>query len=171
MNSSKGGLRCESPSEIDVCNPCFLSDREIGGSIKDADEIKSYDYGKVTDLKMQKHPTLEDDESSMHFGVGGELPEDSSSLFDFSSLQPTVGPNQINIKGNNETHLLESVTVNPPEHLSLYYLDPQGVIQGPYLGIDIITWFEQGYFGTDLFNWRMLRTDHLSKNMVKSCHT
>ncbi|GMJ04362.1 hypothetical protein HRI_004105400 [Hibiscus trionum] len=147
MNSSKGGLRCVSPSEIDVTR-ALVSDREIGGSINDVGEIESFDNGQVTDLKMQKHLALEDNESSMQFGVDGELLEDSSSLFHFSSIQPTLGPNQINIKGNNEAHSLESVIL--PEDLSLCYLDPQGVIQGPYLGIDIITWFEQGYFGTDL---------------------
>lgn len=38
----------------------------------------------------------------------------------------------------------------PPEDLCLCYLDPQGAIQGPFLGVDIISWFEQGFFGTDL---------------------
>ncbi|XP_054797133.1 protein ESSENTIAL FOR POTEXVIRUS ACCUMULATION 1 [Prosopis cineraria] len=38
----------------------------------------------------------------------------------------------------------------PPEELSLFYKDPQGQIQGPFKGIDIIGWFEAGYFGIDL---------------------
>ncbi|KAL4351479.1 hypothetical protein GQ457_06G040710 [Hibiscus cannabinus] len=147
MNISNGGLRCVSPSDIDVTHP-FVLDKEIGGSINDANDIVSFDNGQVTDLKMQNYTTLEDNESSIQSGVGGKLPEDSSSLFDFSSLLPPLVPNQINIKGNNESHSMASVI--PPEDLSLCYLDPQGVIQGPYLGIDIITWFEQGYFGTDL---------------------
>ncbi|KAK8465332.1 hypothetical protein PHAVU_009G057400 [Phaseolus vulgaris] len=37
-----------------------------------------------------------------------------------------------------------------PEDLSLFYKDPQGHIQGPFKGIDIISWFEAGYFGIDL---------------------
>ncbi|ONM51260.1 GYF domain-containing protein [Zea mays] len=37
-----------------------------------------------------------------------------------------------------------------PENLSLYYKDPQGQIQGPFSGADIIGWFETGYFGIDL---------------------
>lgn len=37
-----------------------------------------------------------------------------------------------------------------PEEMSLYYLDPQGEIQGPFLGVDIISWLDQGFFGTDL---------------------
>lgn len=38
----------------------------------------------------------------------------------------------------------------PPENLILYYKDPQGEIQGPFPGSDIIGWFEAGYFGIDL---------------------
>lgn len=37
-----------------------------------------------------------------------------------------------------------------PEELSLLYKDPKGLIQGPFKGIDIIGWFEAGYFGIDL---------------------
>lgn len=37
-----------------------------------------------------------------------------------------------------------------PEDLLLYYKDPQGQIQGPFSGSDIIVWFEAGYFGIDL---------------------
>lgn len=37
-----------------------------------------------------------------------------------------------------------------PEDLFLYYKDPQGEIQGPFSGSDIITWFESGYFGLEL---------------------
>ncbi|GAB2224871.1 hypothetical protein Drorol1_Dr00005649 [Drosera rotundifolia] len=37
-----------------------------------------------------------------------------------------------------------------PEDLHLFYKDPQGEIQGPFSGTDIIGWFESGYFGIDL---------------------
>jgi hypothetical protein len=37
-----------------------------------------------------------------------------------------------------------------PEELSLFYKDPRGQVQGPFKGIDIIGWFEAGYFGIDL---------------------
>ncbi|CAN4122825.1 unnamed protein product [Withania somnifera] len=37
-----------------------------------------------------------------------------------------------------------------PEDLVLYYKDPQGAVQGPFSGSDIIGWFEAGYFGIDL---------------------
>lgn len=131
-------------SGIDETNG-LMSDRDIGGSINAVDGL-TFDNRLLTDLKMQK--PREDNESSMQFGVGNELPGDSSSLFDFRALHTTLGSNQINLKGNDQAHTVETFT--PPEDLSLCYLDPQGLIQGPYLGIDIITWFEQGYFGTDL---------------------
>uniref|UniRef100_A0A803N1J5 GYF domain-containing protein n=1 Tax=Chenopodium quinoa TaxID=63459 RepID=A0A803N1J5_CHEQI len=37
-----------------------------------------------------------------------------------------------------------------PEDMLLYYKDPQGQVQGPFSGSDIIGWFEAGYFGIDL---------------------
>ncbi|KAJ0815296.1 putative GYF domain-containing protein [Helianthus annuus] len=50
-----------------------------------------------------------------------------------------------------ENNMNQHVTTNIlPEELSLYYRDPQGEIQGPFLGVDIISWFEQGFFGADL---------------------
>ncbi|KAL8217672.1 hypothetical protein R6Q57_021045 [Mikania cordata] len=46
----------------------------------------------------------------------------------------------------------ETRRVSPPspEDLVLFYKDPQGAIQGPFTGSDIIGWFEAGYFGIDL---------------------
>ncbi|CAA0831564.1 GYF domain-containing protein [Striga hermonthica] len=47
---------------------------------------------------------------------------------------------------------MESHTISQssPEDLVLFYKDPQGEIQGPFTGNDIITWFESGYFGIEL---------------------
>ena len=38
----------------------------------------------------------------------------------------------------------------PIEEMSFLYQDPQGDVQGPFLGVDIISWFDQGFFSTDL---------------------
>ncbi|KAL9331206.1 hypothetical protein ACSQ67_000816 [Phaseolus vulgaris] len=80
--------------------------------------------------------------------IDSNLPDDSRTLFDFSSLQQTPNINQQDFKINEKTYVPESVIAL--EELSLCYLDPQGEIQGPFLGIDIILWFEQGFFGMDL---------------------
>ena len=41
-------------------------------------------------------------------------------------------------------------TVEECEKLSLEYKDPQGEIQGPFLGALLISWHEQSFFGLDL---------------------
>ncbi|KAJ8528851.1 hypothetical protein K7X08_030495 [Anisodus acutangulus] len=45
---------------------------------------------------------------------------------------------------------MRKISQSSPEDLVLYYKDPQGAIQGPFSGSDIIGWFEAGYFGIDL---------------------
>jgi len=80
--------------------------------------------------------------------MNSNLPDDCRTLFDFSSLQQNPSINQQDFKINEKAYVPESVIAL--EELSLCYLDPQGEIQGPFLGIDIILWFEQGFFGMDL---------------------
>ncbi|KAG0455637.1 hypothetical protein HPP92_024929 [Vanilla planifolia] len=48
---------------------------------------------------------------------------------------------------SGDTKLSQSLS---PENLRLCYKDPQGHIQGPFSGSDLIGWFEAGYFGIDL---------------------
>ncbi|KAL4649920.1 hypothetical protein ACB092_01G049300 [Castanea dentata] len=50
----------------------------------------------------------------------------------------------------DKEHEARKAAQSSPEELVLYYKDPQGRIQGPFSGSDIITWFENGYFGLDL---------------------
>lgn len=121
-----------------VADP-FLPGRQNSSLRNDVDAINSFD-NQQSNVAVTK--------STDRFEIGNHLSEDSSFLFDLQKLQPNPSSDQLDLKSNNEAHLLESLS--SPEDLSLCYLDPQGVIQGPYLGIDIITWLEQGYFGTDL---------------------
>ncbi|KAK8952796.1 hypothetical protein KSP40_PGU003743 [Platanthera guangdongensis] len=79
-----------------------------------------------------------------HCDVSSKLPDDSSSLFETTEVIPR---NKECNYGNNEVEPLE---MTPHQELSLFYQDPQGDIQGPFLGVDIISWFEQGFFGMDL---------------------
>ncbi|XP_068665858.1 protein ESSENTIAL FOR POTEXVIRUS ACCUMULATION 1-like isoform X2 [Aristolochia californica] len=75
-----------------------------------------------------------------------ELPDDASSLFDLLNPKEIARSEQL----VNATEVKPSEHVLPPEEMSLYYRDPQGEVQGPFLGLDIISWYEQGFFGTDL---------------------
>lgn len=42
------------------------------------------------------------------------------------------------------------LTAAEAEKLTLLYTDPQGQIQGPFLGAEVIAWHEKGFFGLDL---------------------
>ncbi|XP_073279381.1 uncharacterized protein [Primulina huaijiensis] len=94
----------------------------------------------VVDAAVTKIPLIDD--------VNNELPDDSNSFFAMLSSDKYSNNGQ-NMSGSssNEFYLDRGI---PPEEISLYYLDPQEEIQGPFLGVDIISWFEQGFFGTDL---------------------
>ncbi|KAI4348338.1 hypothetical protein L6164_009073 [Bauhinia variegata] len=98
---------------------------------------------------LPKHANLDAVDSTAASESSSNLTDDSSSLFEFSSLQQTASMNPQDFKTKEKGHPSENIII-PPEELSLCYLDPQGVIQGPFLGIDIILWFEQGFFGLDL---------------------
>lgn len=76
--------------------------------------------------------------------VSSKLPDDLSSLFETIEVIPR---NKECNYGNNE---VERLGMTPHQELSLFYQDPQGDIQGPFLGVDIVSWFEQGFFGMDL---------------------
>ncbi|KAK4603223.1 hypothetical protein RGQ29_011966 [Quercus rubra] len=121
---------------------------EISGPSSTAAENKSCENNQAEEVAILKHFKLKGIESATSFELGGQLPDDSSSLFDFLSLQKTSSSNQQPLNNYEEGHPLGSDI--PPEEWSLYYLDPQGETQGPFLGVDIIKWFEQGYYGPDL---------------------
>ncbi|OVA09605.1 GYF [Macleaya cordata] len=113
--------------------------RELGGSL--CNDTHSRDSASV------KHATSEDFESTS-FSISTKLADDLTSLFDVSTFQKVSNSNEQNLTSNGQPNILERGP--PPEELSLYYRDPQGEIQGPFLGVDIISWFDQGFFGTDL---------------------
>ncbi|KAL4587080.1 hypothetical protein LXL04_011730 [Taraxacum kok-saghyz] len=70
--------------------------------------------------------------------------------FNDVQLQPPSFDINSNVINNNASSPEQYWARNMEEELSLYYRDPQGEIQGPFLGVDIISWFEQGFFGADL---------------------
>lgn len=82
------------------------------------------------------------------FDISSEFRNDSNSLFVNRSSEQYWTRNMQPLENNSSEHNLTRSVL--PEELSLYYRDPQGEIQGPFLGVDIISWFEQGFFGADL---------------------
>lgn len=89
-----------------------------------------------------------DIKSSAGNDLGTKLPDDSNTLFDVPSFEHPPEPpltyqsSDMDIKVGGHARY--------PEELTLYYLDPQGGVQGPFLGADIISWYEDGYFGLEL---------------------
>ncbi|XP_074273271.1 protein ESSENTIAL FOR POTEXVIRUS ACCUMULATION 1 [Silene latifolia] len=81
-------------------------------------------------------------------------PKDRPNGWENISPYPSYAHNEVKWQGGeNSTPWKHSsaIDVQPsPEDLSLVYKDPQGLIQGPFSGSDIIGWFEAGYFGIDL---------------------
>ncbi|KAG7598396.1 GYF-like domain superfamily [Arabidopsis suecica] len=100
-------------------------------------------------------------ESYGSFGAGIQVshgsPEAVRSVFTKSSVldgsESVVGSFEQEYIGKLQQPNIEvdhSEGAMPPEEFLFLYIDPQGVIQGPFIGSDIISWFEQGFFGTDL---------------------
>jgi PERQ amino acid-rich with GYF domain-containing protein len=114
---------------------------EIDGDQHGASQINIGEKWQMADADFTKHAQFDAIEFPTSFDIRSKLPDDSSSLF----VLPSPEQNQ---SSNNEANGLERVA--PPEELSLCYIDPQGVVQGPFVGADIILWLEQGFFGTDL---------------------
>ncbi|KAK1258176.1 hypothetical protein QJS04_geneDACA024513 [Acorus gramineus] len=105
------------------------------------------DAGKEDYFGLSKNLKLRNMESSASFTAFEKLPDDSDMVGKQFIQEISNGDNQYP-KSNDEMKSLEKGTI--PEEMSLIYLDPQGDIQGPFLGLDIISWFEQGFFGMDL---------------------
>ncbi|KAK9054362.1 hypothetical protein SSX86_025440 [Deinandra increscens subsp. villosa] len=74
--------------------------------------------------------------------------KDVTNEWSNSSLtNPVIRRQPPGIIDREETRIVSQPS---PEDLVLFYKDPQGAIQGPFTGSDIIGWFEAGYFGIDL---------------------
>ncbi|CAI9278160.1 unnamed protein product [Lactuca saligna] len=111
-------------------------------SIVDRGQDKASNFNGPDLGSMGHHPM--DNFQPSSFDINSNLVNDSNSVFvDPSSEQYWAR----NMQDNTSEQLTSGIM---PEELSLYYRDPQGEIQGPFLGVDIISWFEQGFFGADL---------------------
>lgn len=71
-----------------------------------------------------------------------KLPDDSNSLFSASFIQA--------IPGRDSQHPDSTKRELVHQTSELFYQDPQGQTQGPFLAVDILSWYDQGFFGADL---------------------
>ncbi|KAH7670218.1 GYF domain-containing protein [Dioscorea alata] len=106
-----------------------------------------YADGHVADPSLIEDAKFEDMNSDFPIDDASILPDDSNCLLDTSFILKTSQSDLHHQNINNETKQSRQHT---PHELSLFYQDPQGDIQGPFLGVDIVSWFEQGFFDADL---------------------
>ncbi|XP_024987629.1 uncharacterized protein LOC112522619 isoform X2 [Cynara cardunculus var. scolymus] len=106
------------------------------------DEASNHDVADFTSMGHQHN----DNVHPSSFDISSKL-NDSNSLFATPSSEQYWTRDMQPSENSLNEHLTRGIQ---PEELSLYYRDPQGEIQGPFLGVDIISWFEQGFFGADL---------------------
>ncbi|CAL5338108.1 unnamed protein product [Camellia sinensis] len=150
---NEGDVYCEGEVEIPAATVGMNASDELMQTISNSNNFCSVQdinasQLKVADSAFTKHPSLDGIAYDGAFGVSAKLPDDSNSLFVSPSSEQSWSGNLRYFQGRPNEYQLEGGI--PPEELSLYYRDPQGEIQGPFLGADIISWFEQGFFGTDL---------------------
>ncbi|XP_016163200.1 uncharacterized protein LOC107605743 isoform X1 [Arachis ipaensis] len=151
--------------------------RMMPGSASLQDRVEDGDHNRVSDEVHGNRELSVEGNSSVHPGVarqtmpagehGTTLLHDNrdatnglrSRNLDYSSDSKDVGRWQSSedpILKRQLSGILDSelgsrkVMQMAPEELSLFYKDPKGQIQGPFKGVDIIGWFESGYFGIDL---------------------
>ncbi|XP_023644640.1 uncharacterized protein LOC17898410 isoform X2 [Capsella rubella] len=115
----------------------------LGGtsSVSRLNSVASESYGSVRDGCQLSHGSPETVRSA--FSKSSVLDGSESAVASFE--QDYTGKlQQPDIEVNHAEGSMQ------PEEFLFLYIDPQGVIQGPFIGSDIISWFEQGFFGTDL---------------------
>ncbi|VFQ81043.1 unnamed protein product [Cuscuta campestris] len=120
---------------------------DIEGNYEDLEAIRTHEnmpdvtsdmIASSNDIGVSELECTHSRKATSAFDASSSLPDDSTSIFS----------SDLSLGFCNDEHRFGRII--PPEKLSLYYRDPQGAIQGPFLGVDIISWFEQGFFGTDL---------------------
>ncbi|CAK9171921.1 unnamed protein product [Ilex paraguariensis] len=131
----------EAMSKMSRSNDVSIT-QEIGSAHHDVSQ------SIVADCTATKHPVFHTIESLVAFDTSTKLPDDLHPRCVLPSSEQCWTGHLQPLEGNiNEKQFERQIQ---PEELSLFYRDPQGEIQGPFLGVDIISWFEQGFFGTDL---------------------
>ncbi|KAM5568288.1 protein ESSENTIAL FOR POTEXVIRUS ACCUMULATION 1-like [Rosa sericea] len=119
----------------------IYGDVETAGSYDSANQLHVGGSRKIGDSAFSNHPVSDDIEFTNYSEIRSKLPDVSNTLYGLASSEQNE---------NSNPRVKELEMGVHPEGLYYYYLDPQGVTQGPYQGLDIISWFEQGFFGIDL---------------------
>ncbi|KAF9605203.1 hypothetical protein IFM89_014316, partial [Coptis chinensis] len=144
------GENARDPSNKESCVSDQLKDEDISGgrnlngilSISEVGEHRN--PNNVSMFKQSKVGNF----LAVPVDSSTELPDDSGILFDKPASEEVPVSHEKYSRSKEEANLRTRST--SLKELSLYYKDPLGVIQGPFLAVDIISGFDQGFFGTDL---------------------
>lgn len=148
VTHEEGDTIAFSPSNSDGIIPTVPKTNGICSAIEIGSTHHIMSENSQVDFDSSGRSQFDGNESTPFFCNKLNLTGDSSSLFNVA-----FEPNQ-----SGDGHLVESNNSKPKslggetsaEESTLFYIDPQGNTQGPFLVTDIITWFEQGFFGLDL---------------------
>ncbi|KAK1309682.1 hypothetical protein QJS10_CPA08g00453 [Acorus calamus] len=142
-----GHLTHDISKTIDLDHTKELGKHETISKLKVGETQAVTDAGKTENFGFSKDSMLENMDFSASFTVSAKIPDDLNMFNTLGIEEMSSGDDQYQ-RIDGEVKSSEKGT--PPEEMSLFYLDPQGDIQGPFSGLDIISWFEQGYFETGL---------------------
>ncbi|RLN23195.1 hypothetical protein C2845_PM07G33260 [Panicum miliaceum] len=147
-----GGLGQEGSATLISEKDAFYDNRTLSGGVGTSPPKKSMEENAGSNqyriAGIQDGLKTDEAKSSTDLDLSTKLPDDSNTLFDVPPFEhhsetPMLYQNSdIDVKAGGHASY--------PEELTLYYLDPQGGVQGPFLGADIISWYEDGYFGLEL---------------------
>ncbi|GKU92820.1 hypothetical protein SLEP1_g6495 [Rubroshorea leprosula] len=127
-----------------ACSVGSSSNNEMYLNLVAGKEVTIVEEFKVSSAALQSN--AEDAvENATSFDTKAKILDEKGSLFLLGSSDQNHGSNEQHLDSNEANSLGLA-----PEELTLFYIDPRGNTQGPFLGADIISWFKQGFFGTDL---------------------
>ncbi|KAI3440069.1 GYF domain-containing protein [Psidium guajava] len=128
-----------SPIPVSAWRPSVLGDRSHSSS-NDFSDTPNDKWSGATGISWSQQQKVMSNDWGSHLGNLSYLKDDEKLL----------NEDRLSSAGMGREQEARRHVQTPPEELLLYYKDPQGAIQGPFSGGDIIGWFEAGYFGIDL---------------------
>uniref|UniRef100_A0A0E0JSZ3 GYF domain-containing protein n=1 Tax=Oryza punctata TaxID=4537 RepID=A0A0E0JSZ3_ORYPU len=143
-----GGLGQEESSTLISEKDAFYDGGVISAGITFPSKDLTVEQNEFGLSGIREDVKINEVNSSADLDLGAKLPNDSSSLFLESPFEHIQQPPVL--YQNSDMDTKASGQASYPEELTLFYLDPQGGMQGPFLGADIISWYEDGYFGLEL---------------------
>nr|CAB3475283.1 unnamed protein product [Digitaria exilis] len=146
------GLAQEGSSGLISEKDAFYDNRALPSGVGTSSPKRSMEENAGTNQYgipgIQEGLKTDEAKSSADHDLSTKLPDDSNTLFDATPFKDRLEPSW-NYQ-NSDMDMKTGGHASYPEELTLYYLDPQGGVQGPFLGADIISWYEDGYFGLEL---------------------